>query len=378
MIQEQHAERCRLFAQWKNFDFPIVQDAFTQIGLGVVPLAVLIDENGFVQAVNPRTSAIQELVDAEPKRGKVKASNVEEHSVKYWLKKIVDNTQDPRVLIRYADAILNSGDGDKVEIAIDNYEKAKELLTSSSTTEKKKLKIGYLDFRLGVAYRRLFDIGNRLETKTFQLAADSWGEALAANPNQYIWRRRIQQYGPGLSKPYPFYDWVQQAIDEIKGRGEQPVKLNVPLTGSEIAKRQRRFQAAAVVQNPDPDAKINADVDLISVESTCVPSSIGKRKPVRVYLHWQPNKGKWNNESTPMQIWIDIKGGKSNKRLISVPNASQVESTESRWVEFEVLLEGTPDEVEIEGFALFNACRQQDHACLFLRKEFEVRIPVAK
>ena len=49
-----------------------------------------------------------------------------------------------------------------------------------------------------------------------------WTEALTANPNQYIWRRRIQQYGPRLDKPYNFYFWVAEARKEIRDRGEEP------------------------------------------------------------------------------------------------------------------------------------------------------------
>ena len=53
----------------------------------------------------------------------------------------------------------------------------------------------------------------------FQAAVDHWGAALRLNPNQYIYRRRIQQYGPRLTKPYPFYDWIKQARSDIAARG---------------------------------------------------------------------------------------------------------------------------------------------------------------
>ena len=79
---------------------------------------------------------------------------------------------------------------------------------------------GPLQFRLGVAQRFQFDSSGGARTEDFQQAAEAWTRALASNPNQYIWRRRIQQYGPGLDKPYPFYDWVTQARDAIEARGE--------------------------------------------------------------------------------------------------------------------------------------------------------------
>jgi len=39
-----------------------------------------------------------------------------------------------------------------------------------------------------------------------QKALTSRQDAQDSNPNHYIWRRRIQQYGPRLDKPYPFYE----------------------------------------------------------------------------------------------------------------------------------------------------------------------------
>ena len=65
------------------------------------------------------------------------------------------------------------------------------------------------------------------------VAVDFWSMALQEDPNQYIYRRRIQQYGARLGKPYPFYDWVESAQAEIRERGETPVDLTVPLTGAD-------------------------------------------------------------------------------------------------------------------------------------------------
>ena len=38
----------------------------------------------------------------------------------------------------------------------------------------------------------------------FQAAVDAWGSAPALDPNQYIWRRRIEQYGPRLRQTLRF------------------------------------------------------------------------------------------------------------------------------------------------------------------------------
>jgi tetratricopeptide (TPR) repeat protein len=89
-------------------------------------------------------------------------------------------------------------------------------------------------FRLGVAYRMRHESTWR-RNGDFQSAVESWGRALALDPNQYIWRRRIEQYGPRLTKPYAFYDWVEQAKAEILRRGETPARLSVEPYGSELA-----------------------------------------------------------------------------------------------------------------------------------------------
>ena len=90
----------------------------------------------------------------------------------------------------------------------------------------------------------------------FQAAIDAWGRALELDPNQYIWRRRIEQYGPRLAKPYAFYDWIVQARAEISRRGETPIPLTVEPYGSELAGpvRDIRAEAAAPIE-PDPKGR---------------------------------------------------------------------------------------------------------------------------
>ena len=43
VIQEQHPERCRLYAQWQQLDWPIVSDPINQLDLAGVPIVVEID-----------------------------------------------------------------------------------------------------------------------------------------------------------------------------------------------------------------------------------------------------------------------------------------------------------------------------------------------
>ena len=73
-------------------------------------------------------------------------------------------------------------------------------------------------FRLGVAYRKRYDSAER-RAGDFQKAVEQWVRALELDPNQYIFRRRIQQYGPRLDKPYPFYDWGSRSEGGRRGAG---------------------------------------------------------------------------------------------------------------------------------------------------------------
>ena len=116
----------------------------------------------------------------------------------------------------------------------------------------------------------------------FQAAIDAWGRALELDPNQYIWRRRIEQYGPRLAKPYAFYDWVAQAKAEISRRGETPVPLAVEPYGSELAGPVRDVLAEASAPfEPDPKGQIHRDEQrLIEAEVVVVPGGSAPARPL--------------------------------------------------------------------------------------------------
>ena len=63
VIQEQHGDRCRLFAQWKGFDWPILQDKINLLGLRAVPKSIAIDEHGIVRSLNPSPNSIEEFLN---------------------------------------------------------------------------------------------------------------------------------------------------------------------------------------------------------------------------------------------------------------------------------------------------------------------------
>jgi hypothetical protein len=238
-------------------------------------------------------------------------------------------------------------------------------------------------FRLGVALRRRYDSPRR-QAGDFQEAVDEWSRALALNPNQYIWRRRIQQYGPRLDKPYPFYDWVTQARTDIRARGEEPVPLPVEPQGSEIAVPTRTLIGAAAARaHPDPHGRIHRDTgEFITVETVVVPAAIVPGEAARVHLLFRPNtqrQAHWNNEAEPLRVWLEPPGGwTAEAEMLEVPLAPEPVSDELRTVELELKL---PADVprgtaQIPAVAFYYVCEGRDGTCLYRRRDLEIAIPV--
>jgi hypothetical protein len=204
-------------------------------------------------------------------------------------------------------------------------------------------------------------------------------------PNQYIWRRRIEQYGPRLTKPYPFYDWVETAARDIIARGEKPVELMVLPTGSEIASKGSKFETIErSVKSPDPQGQIYRDEKgLILSEVTVVPPQVKPEETVRVHVTLRPNtrlKAHWNNEAEPLKLWVDApEGWKVEPQLLTAPQGDRPETSEPRQLEFEVRAaaeaRGTS---KLNVYALYYVCEDTGGMCYFLRKDIPVTIAVEK
>jgi hypothetical protein len=219
----------------------------------------------------------------------------------------------------------------------------------------------------------------------FQAAIDAWGRALKLDPNQYIWRRRIEQYGPRLTKPYAFYDWVETARAEITRRGETPVQLALEPYGSELAGPSQQVLADEVAPvEPDPMGRIRRDEDrLIETEVCVVPRTVRPGEAARIHLAFRPSglhRAHWNNESTPLRIWIaQPEAWTISQRLLQAPQGAQAESDEVRRIDFEVKV---PTKVEgnirLPAYALYNTCEQAGGRCLFLRQDLMIDLSVTK
>jgi hypothetical protein len=354
IIQEQHAERCRLFMQWQQMSWPVMVDALNLTGVDKVPLTWAIEE--FVNRTFPAPAA--------PALGSVRPPDL-------GYLQVAATAGGARAWRDYGDALfLWKADPDA---AIAAYQQALAVDPTGAPTH----------FRLGVALRRRYDSPQR-QVGDFQEAVSEWGRALALNPNQYIWRRRIQQYGPRLEKPYPFYDWVAQARTDIRARGEEPVPLAVEPQGSEITvPTSTPMNTTSTPTPPDPHGLVYRDTgEFIVVETVMVPAAVAPGGSARLHLLFRPNvqrQAHWNNEAEPLRVWIEPpQGWTVESEMPEVPRGHSPISDELRTVEFELQLPAdAPQGIsQVSATAFYYVCEERDNTCLYRRRDLDITIPV--
>jgi tetratricopeptide (TPR) repeat protein len=208
IIQEQHPDRCRLFMQWKQMDWPILVDSLNLYAIDVVPATYAIDEFGVVRYVNPsreqfaKFMATRYVAPADSAPARVTRPDLRS------LERGARTARSATAWTAFGDALFLWGGETRLNDVVDAYERAARIEPEA----------GPVHFRLGTALRRR-DETSRRRAEDFRRAVDHWARALDINPNQYIWRRRLQQYGPREEKPYPFYDWIDEARRDIRTRG---------------------------------------------------------------------------------------------------------------------------------------------------------------
>ena len=317
IIEEQHPDRTRLFMQWKKMGWPLLIDSLNLLDVLAVPLTYLIDEAGIVRYERPSDEDLEVFLttDYTHVHGRGGTIDVAEDSPEHVL--------------------LWGGD---VSDAIAGL--VRRVAAEPADTRA--------HFRLGVAYRKRYDTGAR-EPEDFAKAVEHWVRALELDPNQYIFRRRIQQYGPRLDKPYPFYDWVPEARAAIEARGETAIALAVEPRGAEFAEPVKAFISSGTEREPpDPEGRIFRDeAPLIGVETVMVPSRVAPGKSVRVHVVFRPDlskKAHWNNEVDDTVFWVDVPDGwqvDARRHAVAIP--PEPVSREPRHVEFELQ---TPSDFE--------------------------------
>lgn len=357
-------------------DFPVMHDALNLVGTRVVPLVVGLDEFGVVRVVQPRPDTIEKAFLNKKFSGEQTplASDVHELPDPRVTRRYAHEARLAPAFCRHGDALVLAGLPIQIDEAIDIYQEAINL----------DAKMAEAYFRRGVAFRARFD-GPGRKAGDFQEAIDAWAAALKRDPNHYIYRRRLQQYGPRLDKPYPFYDWVETARKAIRDRGDEPVSLVCEPIGAELAapdSKPKHFKPAP----GDPEGKITRDdAPLILLEHAVVRSTQRtKQDAYEVHLTFRPNAeraGHWNNEADPLRVWVrKIAGAKAAPRYIEYPGPSNAAvSEELRTVSLEVRpTRAAKKTLRIEGYALYNVCEGQEGKCLFRRKDFDFEIKLQR
>ncbi len=387
VVQEQHPDRTRLYAQWRQFDFPIFVDSLNLLDLAVVPVVIGIDETGVVQQtrISPR-NFVKKFVEVDGANAAIPegynvATEADLQRVESRAKKLASAEAWRQLGDACFLASLESGKSSCDSIAA--YEKAVEL----------DPKDGRAQFRLGVALRSRYESRAR-QPGDAQQAVNRWGFALAVNSNQYIWRRRIQQYGPRLDKPYNFYFWVDEARKEIVARGETPVRLAVEPLGSELAPPVRRDRRAGAGSAPGEGftlakgcaantASLQRDTrDFVLIDTIVTPARVRPGHRVRVRTNFRINdktRPYWNNEADDLAMCVDPPGRtRISEAALTFPNPVQPETREPRTLEFEVSVDESakPGPLTVEAYALYYVCGNKGGKCRYLRKDFIVTINV--
>jgi tetratricopeptide (TPR) repeat protein len=371
VIQEQHPDRCRLFMQWKQMGWPILVDTLNLLEVPYVPITLYIDEQGIIRQIHGPLSD---------------AARIEEEFLKQFFGPVETPAllsapsapenppegEDPAGLRDFANQVVLWGGPERLGEAIEAYTRALALEPAD----------GHTLFRLGAAYRLRHDSDHR-ETRDFQNAVTSWDMALHRDPNNYIWRRRIQQYGPRLEKPYPFYDWVTQARSEIEARGESPVPLATEPKGAELAEKAGFEPAERGGAEPDPDGRLLRDREnFVRIETAVVPPTISPGQTARVHLRLEPiveKKAHWNNEVEELKLWLNPpENWEVSERELSFPNPASGMSTEPRELEFELRAPAHTEAsaIAIPAYALYYVCEDEDGVCLYRRQDVDIRVQV--
>ncbi|MCA9216010.1 MAG: hypothetical protein KDB27_23245 [Planctomycetales bacterium] len=349
IVEEQHGERTSLFNQWKELDkIETFVDSLNRLDVAAVPIVLFVDEFGIIRKRNPKPSEVDDFLE-------------------------YDFENDPSA--KLIELPQRPGDQDAIDGKLD------QAIAAYREHLKQNPEDARAQFRLGVCYRKRFDgMLSRGNSEDFVLAVQHWQTALRLNPNQYIWRRRLQQYGPVLSKPYPFYDWVDMARNEIVARGESPRKLLTEPTGAELIgpAAAANSERDVAVQEPDPTGRVHRDRSETVVVRTAIIHSTEKKDTARVHVMLRPSAVggyDWNNEAEPVRLWIrNDQPFKSNHSLVTFSQPKEESSSELRRSEFEVSWSDSDQPKPLEAYVVYHLCNKQTGQCVFWRQDISIDV----
>lgn len=353
VVQEQHPARTLLFNQWKQLRMHVFADPLNRLEVSAVPIVLLVDRHGVIRYKNPQPKDVDTFLKHDYEKP---ASNPATERSKS--KSELDS----------ADRLAMSHE---LDAAIDKY---RTILQADEDN-------AIAHFRLGVVLRMRYD-SQASRPGDFGAAVEHWQRALQLDPNQYIWRRRIQQYGPVLDKPYPFYNWVSEARRDIVERGGEPVALEIEPRGAELASPKSTSEENATptqpMTEPDPDGLVVRDLVAIRLEPNLVPSTDSKQASSRLHLSFVPTGTvHWNNEAEPLTVVLNLPEGVTAERRIlysSLPKSAT--SSERREIDVEISWAANrAKSARIRGYAVYHLCDKLTGVCTYKRQDFELPVP---
>lgn len=365
LAPEQHGDRMALFLRWQGMqDMPVMLDSYNLLGLKVVPITLLIDEAGVIRYRNPSDADLQAFLNL-PAAAVGSAPEAPRPSGKFH-----------RLETLWSASTLPE------------FSKLQRFTEDGSVTAKAEA-----HFQLGVVFRKRYDSSFR-QRDDFSLAVRQWRQALALDPSNYIWRRRLQQYGPRLDKPYSFYDWIGQARKELTARGEQAHPLVAEPGGAELARPAKRVAAAGAPDappHPDPDGNLPRETgSLFGFARTIVPHTTKPDTAARVFVELTPlptHIAKWNDEAGLSSIRVVApEGWSAHPAVLPLPPTGPNSLLEPRRAEFELrriedppVTDETPDELPTGTLQIFtHVCHGREGTCEFLRRDVAFSLPPLK
>jgi hypothetical protein len=361
----------------EGFDWPILHNPINVLESSAVPVVVAIYEHSIVRSIRPdpktfEAEFLSKSFTDDPAAKPTPVRHGPTHPSDLDRLAAAAKEADTAAGWRAVGGALALWGGDK---------KVSEEIAAYSAAVKRDPKDGPASFRLGVCLRRRSESVAR-EKDAFRAAVAAWGAALELDPNQYLWRRRIQPYGPRLDKPYPFYDWVPDAEAAIRKRGETPVVLPVRPDGAEVAQPVKAFATTKdTPTNPDPNGKVNRDKGSVTCEVVVVPAAVKAGESARIHLTFRlapKTADHWNNEADPLRVWVDPPDGVAvSDRLIAAESPKAATSVEARAVGFEVQVpKAATGTIRVPVFALYHLCDDAGGQCRFVRLDATVDVTV--
>ncbi len=404
VVQEQHRERAALWLKWQGIGWPVAWDPFNQLEVKLVPKVLAVQPGGLVLKDRLHPKRIEGEGGLLEVMGRMQGATAE----------LEQPAQFGPHLARARGPITPADEpGEFAPAAMATLLMDRQRLDAGSCNRRRAAVQALVDrarapdatardhFRAGVAQRLLLDLegpsqrpGEQPNQGRFQGAINSWSRALSLDPGQYIWRRRIQQWGPRLDKPYPFYDWVPLARKELAARGLEPAAWKVLLSGSETARGGYDLPVPAVQENPDPLAQIPSDVkQRVSLHWAVAPHTGFAGPNVRVApgtsrVHLSlvlAEDVRIEPEGGPLGIWIDLPDGwRARSSWIDLHPVGEEDYQDSR-LDFELVApapgppgEAPPPVPRLTGYVLYPVCVGENGVCNLLRRNFDLDLRPAR